>query len=833
MRLLSILDRIAQDMRYGARLLRKSPGFTLVAIITLAVGIGSAAATFSILDSWLIRALPLKDADQLYAVWRSAPGSPAQPAFFFGYRDYLGFSRDARSFSEIAASFHRSYTVTGIAKPEGVDGEIATANLFSTLGVKAAQGRTFLPEDAAGAKVAVVSHGFWERKLGASSSVVGQTLTMNDEAYLVIGVLPKEFSYRVLDEPIDRDVWTLIQPADPMYAAGSDAAVGIVGRLRGGVTPDQAQAELNNIRQEMDNQRSPVPEVFVGTATLVAGLRQDNTRLVRSSLLLLAAAIGCVLLIACSNTAALVVGRNSGRRAEFAVRAALGSGSRRLLAQLLAENLVLYLCGALLGLLLAAAAVYGFKLWNPLRALPARGVDLSLRTLAAAAALTLVTSMSFGALPALQGTRLNLSDSLRAGSRGITTGRSHLRVQTWMVGAQIALSLVLLAGAGLLVSTLVSLEHQWFDFETGNAQAFRLSLPNTRYKEQEKAVQFEEALLTGLRETPGVRFAALSPMLGYGDAIQTPFAISNRPVEQVRDMPHAVITTISSQFFRAAKIPMLRGQDFPDSLEERSEAVAVVNEEAVRLDFAGADPIGQHVRLGDPTDAGTAKHPWCRIIGLVGDTRSVAYNHLAWETRPEIYVDFRQVPPSASAGPWGSRMLNFIVSTFPGAPVRLDELQQAVWSLDAELPVPPPESLESAVTTRLAQPRTRAQLLIVFASISLFLTAIGVYGVLSESVVRRQPELAIRMSLGATRAEISRLVLSRSLAVAAAGVLVGTMVALGGARAVRSMVYGISAFNPVLYCSAGLLLLLVAVLAAYLPARRAASVDPMSALRGD
>jgi putative ABC transport system permease protein len=501
--------------------------------------------------------------------------------------------------------------------------------------------------------------------------------------------------------------------------------------------------------------------------------------------------------------------------------------------QLLAENLVLYAAGALLGVLLAAGAVQGFKAWNPLSALPSRGIELNLRTLGAAAGITLGTCIAFGVIPAFGATRLNLSQALRAGSRGIASARNSLRAQTWLVATQIAISLVLLGGCALLVSTLVNLERQSFGFQTESVETFRLALPNARYKDQQKSVQFQERLLDRLRATSGVSSAALGPIFGYGDLIQTPFAILNKPALDERDMPHAVITTISSRLFQSARIPVMRGSDFPDELSSASDGLAVINQRAAGLYFADSDAIGQYIRIGNPLNAKEASHSWLRIIGIVGDTRAVAYNHLAWDTHPEIYIDFRQSPAPKVSGPWGARNLSFVVATAPGNTTQPSDLQAAVWAVDPELPVAPAESLDSVVAKRLSQPRIRAQLLVVLAGISLLLTAIGIYGVLSESVASRRSEIAIRMAVGANRQRITRLVVGRSVMVALSGILAGTMIILGGARLLRSMVYGISAFNPIVYCSAAALLLIVAVLAAHLPARRAASVDPMSALRGD
>jgi len=823
---------LAGDFGYALRILRKQHGFTVVAILTLAIGIGSATAAFSILDPWLLRPLPLKDARQLYALWRTAAANPNQPAFFFGYRDYLGFAANAESFTGMGASFHRSFTLMGAGKPEEVSGEIASQSLFPTLGVDALVGRTFLPEDLTGEKTAVISYAFWA-KLG-SGSAIGQTLNLNDEPYRIIGVLPKECSYRVLDVPFDAEVWTLIRPDDPLYTPDSYAGVGVVARLKHDVSPGQAQAELSLLQQRMDSQRTRRDEVFEGTGTLMAGLQEDNARPIRSSLLVLAAAVGCVLLIACANTTALILGRNATRDAEFAIRAALGAGLRRLMQQLFAESLALYVCGALAGILLAWAAVSGFAAWNPFGVIPARGVALSLRALGVAVAITLVASLCFGALPAFYGSRLNLSDALRGGAHNATLRRGRIRAQAWIVAAQIAVSLALVSGTGVLVSTLLRLERQDFGFEPSGAETFQLFLPNSRYAKQGEFIRFQGQFLDRLRELPGVTAAASGPQVAYGDATEDPFAISGQASKQAGDMPRAVITPISSQFFRALKIPLVQGEDFPDNAGSNNEPLAVINEMAARLCFPDANPIGQHIRVGDPADPASAQAPWCRIIGIVGDTLSLPYNRLVWQTRAKVYLDYRgQKEASTGFRPWGSRFVNYIVASAPGRRLGLDELQAAVWSLDPELPVKSPETIRSVVMSRLAPPRTRAQALSAFAVISLFLAAIGVYGVLAQSVAARRPEIAVRFALGAQPGDILRLVLRRAVFLALTGVAAGTVLVLSVSRLLQSVVYGTSVVNPLLYCCAAGLLLGVALLAAYLPARRAASVDPVSTLRAE
>src|SRR5690242_4789226 len=353
--------------RYAARQLRKNPGFAFFSIITLAIGIGSATTSFSILDPWLIRPLALKEPHQLVHLWRTRSGSPAQPAFFLEYRDYLKFAKEARSFSSIAATFYHTYTLTGRGNPTDVMGETTTSNLFDTLGIHAALGRTFLPRGATGEKVVIFSDSFWRQRFGGARSIIGQTVRMNDEPYRVIGILPRDFSYRILDQPVDASAWTVIQKSDAGYQRDSSAAVAVLGRLKAGVTRTEAQAEANAIQSRTDRERAGLPEAFIGSTTLVSGLQEDNARQIRFSLLVLTGAVCFLLLIACANTCALILGRNAARHAEFAMRAALGSGARRIFEQLLAENLLLYAMGAALGLALAAAALRGFAVWNPLQ----------------------------------------------------------------------------------------------------------------------------------------------------------------------------------------------------------------------------------------------------------------------------------------------------------------------------------------------------------------------------------------------------------------------------------------------------------------------------------
>jgi predicted permease len=719
-------------------------------------------------------------------------------------------------------------------------GEITTCNLFDTLGIHPALGRTFAPRDMYGEKTVVFSDPFWRQKFAGSRSIIGQTIKLNDEPYRVIGVLPRDFSYRILDQPVDAAAWTVIQRNDPGYQQDSSAAVGILGRLKPGVTQDQAQGEMNAIQKRNDHERdrAPLPEGVIGSTTLFSGLQTDNARQIRFSLLVLAGAVFFLMLIACANTSALILGRNETRRSEFAMRVALGSGARRIFQQLFAENLLLYASGAAAGFGLAAGALHGFEAWNPLGALPARGVALSFRVFGIAAAITFLTALGFGTLPAFFASRSDLHRALHGAlggvTRGLTPDGKRIKALTWITGAQISLALVLLTGAGLLFSTLLHLERQDFGFGTARIKTFGLSLPNRRYRDLSKAIDFEQRLLETLRQSPGVSSAASGPDPTAGDRLPEEFAISARPDTPSADRPRAARITVSSQFFETLRIPVLRGSDFPSRLRPDGEPLAIVNEQVVQRNFNGVNPIGAHIRFGLPADPNTAHAAWYRIIGVVGDTRSIAYNTTLWKSDPQVYLDFRQERESPiGLTNWGSRKCDFLVATDARDGLASSELQRTVWKLDPELPVAPPEALTKKVMAHLAQPKMRAQVLTGFSGISLLLAAIGLYGVLSQSVAQRKREIAIRLALGADRKSVVRLILGRALAIAGGGVLAGTAIALLGARAVRSVLFGISALNPALYAGAAGILIAVAVLAALLPARRAAATDPMTSLRAD
>jgi putative ABC transport system permease protein len=821
------LETLFADVRYALRQLVRNRGFAVIAILTLALGIGATTGIFSILNAWIIQPLPLKDPQQLVIFWRAAADSPNEPAYYFSWRDYLYFRERSHAFQSLGASFERGYTLRGSGEPESLHGGIASRTLFATLGVTAFRGRLFLTDDDTGSPVAVISYALWTQRFHQSSSVLGETLTLNDKPFKVVGILPSGFSYRVLDQPHDIDVWTLIQAGDPQYKQDSVAAVAIIGRLNPGVTIAQAKSEISLLQAENDRHYPDIPK----STAYLSSLQQDNTREVRASLLVLGGAVGLLLLIACTNTASLIVGRNIQREKEFAIRAALGSSARRLLVQLLVENLVLYGISGALGLLIAFGSLRGFIAWNPFGALPAQPVTVSLPVLAVAALLTVLSGLIFGAYPASRAARLNVNQALRSSSSGASAAAGKLRSRNIIVLTQIALSVILLIGASLLLTTFLHLNAQPLGFNPADTHVMNLSLPHKRYGSDTQLTQFADRLSEQLRALPGVDSAGMTYFLRLSDAGTEPFQMESRGDLTEEHLPQAVPVTVGPGYFWAMGIATVGGRDFADSDVQATRPVALINEEAVQRYFGGKNPIGEHLRIGDPKDPETQKNPWLEVVGVVASTKSTRYNQIAWEARPEVYTDYQQQQIHQYFANSDYTTMFFVVRTQPGVALSDAIIQKTIWSDDPNLPVGVIKSLGEMVAGLQTQPRIRARLLSVFAGLTLLLAAIGIYGVMAQSVAQRYREIGIRMALGADRQNVLVLVLKQGITLTLSGVLLGTVLGLIAVRFMKSLLYGVTSTNPETYVGVVAVVSLVALVASVLPARRAASIDPVRSLR--
>ena len=821
----SVLETCWQDLRFGLRMLRKSPGFTAVAVLTLAVAIGANTAMFSIVDAWLLRPLPLKNPQELASVWRTRSQAPRQPAFFDFYHDYLVWSSQNRTFASLAATFEQRYTLTGAGEPQQVHGAVATWNFFHTVGAIPALGRLFDAEDERREPACVISHTLWAERFHSAEDIVGSTIQLNRKLYQVLGVLPANFSLRVLDRPFETAVWTVITENDSRYNATEPSPVAVIGRLKPGISISQAEADLSALQAPLNRHFSDEPE---GSGVLVENLQQDNTRTIRGSLLLLFGAASVLLLIACVNTGSLILGRNAQRAKEFAVRVALGCGMRRLLQQLTAEILTIFALGGLMGLVLAFGLLRMFVAWNPFEVLPSGGLSLDRTVLSATAAIVCLTALTFGSLPALRALNARAEDALRTSSQRLTSSREQLRWRNLFVAMEISLSVVLLVGAGLLISTFIKIGSEPLGFQTQNVFVGDVALPHTVYRTNSDAIRFCEKLLQRLRESPSIRSAGAAVSWPFNVDGLTPIEIETRQGLPFEQLPQAATFEVSPGYFDALGIPLLQGRPFDDHDRADSIPVAVINQQMALQYFAGQDPLGKRIRFRY-IDQRTPNEPWLTVVGVVGSTRSIRYNHVQWDLYPAVYAAFFQGANVSSPEAFDAQTLFLYVQR--GTPFSPSVVVSAVHELDPDLPLGSLRTTGEIVSALQSQPRVRATLLGSFGLLTLFLAAIGVGGVMGQMVEQRRRDIGIRLAVGALPSDIRRLVLSHAFRVTLAGITVGLLAAGAVGRLLRSFLFGISVLDPLTFAAVITLLVLVALLTAYVPARRAATVDPIVALR--
>ena len=821
------MGQLVQDLRYGLRMLTKSRGFAIVAVVTLALGIGANTAMFSIVYAWLLRPLPLNNPQELVSVWRTRLQVPRQPAFFNLYHDYLVWASRNRGFRSLAATFEQSYALTGAgAEPKQIHGAVASWNLFQTVGATPAAGRFFVAEDTRGEPACVISHALWTEEFHAANDIVGRTINLNRRAYRVLGVLPANFSLRVLDRPFETDAWTVITDDDARYSATTASPVAVIGRLKRGLTAAQAEADLSALQAQLNRQFSDEPE---GAGVLVENLQQGNAHTIRSSLLLLLGAVSVVLLIACVNTGSLILGRNAQRAKEFAVRVALGCSTTRLLQLLTAEILIIFAFGGLAGLLVAFGLLRMFTAWSPFGVLPPGGFSLDRSVLAATAAIVCVTALAFGSLPALRALKVREEDVLRTAGPRLTASREHLRWRNWLVAMEISLSVVLLVGAGLLMSTFLKIGSEPLGFRTRDVFVTDVALPRATYPTSADEIRFCDRLLQKLRESPGVRAA--------GAAFSWPFNVDGLtsletereqglPLEQLRQ---AATFQVSPGYFDALGVALLRGRTFNDGDRADSIPVAVINEDMARQYFGGQDAIGKRIRYRN-TDQRAPVEAWLTIVGVVGNTRSIRFNHIEWDLYPAVYTSFFQSQEQKMQSADAQTMFLYVQGRD-----RLDgsAVASAVHDIDPDLPLGWLRTTSEIVNTLRSQPRVRAILLASLGFLTLILATIGVGGVMGQMIEQRRRDIGIRMALGALASDVQRLVLGHAMRLTLAGMFVGLLGAAALANVLRSFLFGVSVLDPITFACVIVLLPIAALLGAYLPALRAAKLDPLDALRSE
>ena len=805
------MSSFLKELRHASRSLLNRPGFTAVVVLVLALGIGANTAFFSVMNAVLLRALPYPDPDRLVMVWEdvSALGFPRNtpaPA------NYLDWKVQSTVFEKMAAYDHQSSNLTGRGEPERIDGERVSADLFSLLGVAPALGRAFLPEeDRAGApSVAVLSDGLWRRRFGADPDLVGRTISLDSRPVLVVGVMPRGFHFPSRKS----EIWVPLAMDQEESANRGGHYLEVVARLAPGASLSQAQAEMEAIAARL---QKDYPRTNTNVGAVVVPLHEELVGESRPALLVLLGAVGFVLLIACANVANLLLARAASREREMAVRAALGAGRGRLIRQLLTESLILSLTGGAAGMGLSAwgAQFLGSLAPESLAPLPGPGLEKSV--LAFCLGLSLLTGFLFGIGPALQVSRVDLIEQLKQG--GLSRGSGRNRMRGVLVVSEIALALLLLAGAGLMLKSFARLRSQDPGFRPDRSLTMRMILSEAKYPGAAQRRAFYDRLLEKVASLPGVESQAMVsflPLTFTGGHYS--FSIEGSPVEVAANLPTAVYRAVSPQYFQTLGIPLFRGRGFTDQDWEGTSPVVVIDRILAERFWPGEDAVGKRLKLGESDSS----QPWQTVVGVVGNVRQI---QLSAELKPEIYVSYHQ-EGSIFAAP-----RDLVVRTAGDPEALTATVRSQVWEVDPDQPVSDIQTMNQILAANLSRPRFSSLLLGAFAGAALLLSAVGIYGVISYLTEQRTRELGIRAALGADRRDILKLVVGTGLRLTLAGVLLGLAGALALGRLLSSLLYGVSASDPLTLAGVTLLLASVSILAAYLPARRALRVDPVVALR--
>ncbi len=802
------MQMLWQDLRYGMRMLLKSPGFTAVAVIALALGIGANTAIFSVVNAVLLRPLPYQDSDRLIRVFESNP-QRGWPEFSASAPNFKDWQQQQSVFEQLAAQELWTFNLTDHGEPERVSATKVTANLFPALGIMPVLGRNFLPEEeqVGRHRVVLLSHGLWQRRFGGDQALLGKTVQLNSESYTVIGIMPANFQLAGR-----RDVWVplVLDPAkEPWRADRANRNISVIGKLKPGVSLAEAQAHMGTLARGIE-QQYPTSNAGWGVR-LVAFYEWLIPEQVRKASWVLLGAVGFVLLIACANVANLFLARATTRQREIAIRSALGASRKRIVRQLLTESCLLALLGGATGLLLAVWGVDLLVKYTPMNIPRLSEARIDRSVLLFTLAISLLTSILCGLMPALQAARVNLSEAFKEGS-GSLTGVRH-RARGSLVVAEIALALVLLAGAGLMVQSFVRLGRVTLGFNPENILKLQTALPGSQYRERSQQNAFYLQALERIRALPGVLGASANvmvPLAGGGNwALEV--AIEDRPATGERLSADA--RAVMPHYFRTMGIPLLQGRDFTEQDGPGSTNI-IISEAMARRFWPGENPLGKRFRPG-------TINSWMNIVGVVGDVRELS---LEEDPRAAFYF---------SAAQLGFSALALVVRTAGNPESVTTAVRKEIAALDRGLPIYGVKTMSAILYDVLGQPRFQAALLSLFAVVASLLAAVGIYGVMSQAVTERTHEIGIRMALGARAGDVLNLVIGRGMKLALIGVATGLIAAFALTRLMRGLLFGVSPTDLITFAIIALLLTGIALLACYVPARRATKVDPMIALRSE
>lgn len=808
------MQTLLQDIRFGLRRFKNDPAFMAVTVITLALGIGATSAIFSIVNGVLLRPLPYPHSDRVVLLMEQ---TKTIPRFTVSYLNFVDWRAQAQSFEAVAAVRNTVVTLSGVAEPERLPAQMATANLFSTLGINVAQGRTFTPQEdsAAGTGVVLISHGLWQRRFGGASNAIGQSLTLDDKPYTIIGVLPPDYQVllQIPEVVLPFEPWAKTLPDDRAWHPG----IVPIARLKPGVSLEEARTELKLIAQRLEKE---YPIYNTGTGSFINPIQDQIVENVRPALLVLMGAVGFVLLISCTNVANLLLARSTGRQREIAVRSAIGASRQRIVRQLLTESVLLSLVSAVVGLLLAWAAVPVLvRLAGSSLPLGNR-ISMDWSVLVFTVVVSVLAGILFGLAPLRHIMRMDVREALNEAERGGVT-RSVSLMRAILVVAEVAVAVLLLVGAGLLLRSFEQLSAVAPGFSADHILVADIPLSPSSHHDPAQRLDFYERVLQQTAVLPGVRTATASsflPVSGTGMALY--FNIQGRPPKH-NDYSLANYRAVSPDYFTALRVPLKQGRFFQSNDREDQPTVVIINSSLARTFFPDQSPLGQHLQIGGLPNS---VNPWMEIVGVVGDVKQA----LASEASTELYIPYRQsdrIRPVLS--------MSLIVRTGSDPMALAQSVQRVVHDIDPNQPVTKIRTMDENIANSIAEPRFRTLLLSIFAAIALVLAAIGIFSVMAYSVAQRTREIGVRVAMGASRAQIFRLILGYAIRLTVIGIVLGMSAALLLTRYVSTLLFQVSSYDPITLAGMAMVIMLVSISACYIPARRATHVDPVTALRQD
>ena len=803
-----MIETFSQDVRYAFRMLLKNPGFTAIAVIALTLGIGANTAIFSVVNAVLLRPLPYPESDRLVMIFENNP-SKGWDTFSVSPANFLDWRSQNKSFEDLAAFTGAAFNLAGSGDPERIAGSRVSSSLFSILRVNAEYGRVFTAdEDQDGhGQVVVLGHGLWERRFGADKNLVGKQITLSDKSYTVVGIMPLDFQF-----PSRAEIWTPMAFAPREIPVRGGHYINVIGRLKQGVTFAQAKANMDGITEQLVKQ---YPNSNGGWGVNPKPLLEVSVGNIRPQLQVLLVAVAFVLLIACANVANLLLAKASGRQREIAIRTALGAGRGRVIRQLLTESVMLAIAGGTFGLLLAYWGVKVLISISPDTIPRSKTIGIDGQALGFTLLVSLLTGIFFGLVPALQASKPDLNHTLKEGGRSGSSGAAQRYMRNVLVVSEIALSLILLIGAGLLIKSFIRLRQVDPGFKSEGVLTMQISLPRSKYGDDPQQIAFAQQLLQKMKTIPGIESSSVTttaPLLGgsiYG------FTFEGNAELAPQDVPSAEYYSVSSDYFQTMRMRLMKGRAFTEYDSANANKVAIINESMVRKFFPHEDPIGRRMNITNGYQASR------EIIGIIGDVKTGGIDA---PVASQMYVPILQEPD------------NSLIVTVRGGnnPLSLvGALRSQVQEIDPTQPIANVKTMDEVMASSIAPRRLTMVLLGIFAAVALILAAVGIYGVMSYSVTQRTHEIGIRMALGAKVVDVLKMVIGQGMLLTLAGLVIGLIGALGLSWLIESLLFGVSSRDPWTFFAISGLLTLVALFAVYLPARRAAKTDPIIALRFD